>query len=144
MAKIAILKDTFDFPCFEGDEYVVDTRKKFEGYEKGDLICFGYPFNGVPLELEIAIRTDGSIAFRSWMWGNGDNPYFHTNETPNTFTASNKQVDTVNGLFSGRIRFDGLKLSIGGTVQDICPIDHKREEKLTGKRIYLNLRERGD
>ena len=46
----------------------------------------------------------------------------------------------------GRMAFDGLDmdgrehLSIGGTIQDICPIDVTREEQLTRKRIYINAK----
>jgi hypothetical protein len=53
------------------------------------------------------------------------------------FVPTAEQIDTVNGLFSGRIKFEGLKIAVGGTVQRICPIDLQREEKLTGKKIYL-------
>lgn len=141
MAIIAIKRDRHGDKDFEGEEYLIDTDDW--GVRKdGDLYCFGSPFSGVPLELAIAIRTDGSVALRSWTWSKNSNPYFHTHETPNTFTATDEQIDTVNGLLSGRIKFEGLKLSIGATIQDICPINREREEKLTGKRIYLNLRDR--
>ena len=53
------------------------------------------------------------------------------------FTPTEAQADTVNGLFSGRIKFEGLKLAVGSTLQRICPIDLQREEKLIGEKIYL-------
>lgn len=125
----------------EGD-YTIDTSRKFDGYQADDLICYVNPFFAIPLRLEIAIRTDGSIIFRRWAWGPGNN-YLHTNEksanetllTP--FVPTQAQIDTVNGLFSGRIKFEGLKLAVGASVQKICPIDVRREEKLTGNKIYL-------
>lgn len=102
----------------------------------------------MPLRLTIAIRADGSIAFRSWEFiKKSPNGYLHTYEysvkqceenkffTP--FIPTPEQIDTVNGLFSGRIKFDGLKLAVGGSVQDICPIDVRCEEKLIGQKIYL-------
>lgn len=150
MAIIAIKSDKsykLSDPRFFGNEYIVDTGRQFEGYKQGDLICYIYPFFDVPLRLEIAIRADGSLAFRKWDWRLGDNGYLHTDEKPERlcknsyekpFVPTEAQIDTVNGLFSGRIRFEGLKLPVGGTVQDICPIDVKREEELIGKTIYLN------
>lgn len=131
---------------FEGDEYIVDTNRPFGGAEKGDLICTTQPFFGVPLTLEIAIRADGSLIFRAWKWaGSGTNAYLHTREKPASkcgewetpFVPTAEQIDTVGGLFSGRIKFEGLKLSPGGTLQAVCPIDLLREEQLIGKQIYL-------
>lgn len=122
---------------FEGAEYVIDTERRFGGYEKGDLICYTSPFFGIPLTLEIAIRIDGSLVFRKWQWSDGENHYLHTHEKPDSFTATVEQCDTVNGLFSGRIKFEGLKLIVGATVQHICPIDIEREEELVGKKLYV-------
>lgn len=121
------------------DGYEVDTNRKFEDYKKGDLICFVAPFFGIPLTLEFSVRANGTIAFRKWDWNRKEsNSYLHTDENPETFIATEQQIDTVSGLFSGRIKFDGLKIAVGGTVQDICPVDVKKEEKLIGKKIYLN------
>lgn len=144
--KIKILKDRNTI-CFDEDEYTVDLDRRMDQYTPGDLICYVSPFFGIPLRLEIAIRADGSLAFRSWSFREGNNGYLHTYERPASacqdnaylppFTPTAEQIDTVNGLFSGRIRFDGLKLAVGGSVQDICPIDVRREEKLIGQKIYL-------
>ena len=145
MATISIKKDMY---CnkFEGDEYIIDTNRKFGGCEVGDLICCIHPFFSVPLRLEIAIRRDGQIVFRSWNWDTKENGYLHTYEKPENlcesfeipFKATQEQTDTVNGLFSGRIRFEGLELPVGASVQAVCPIDVKREEELLGRRIYLS------
>lgn len=132
--KISIKKDSFS--RFEGDEYIVDLSRAFGGYQKDDLICHVTPWQSIPLVLEIAIRTDGSMIFRSWSFSNYGNSYLHTNETPEKFTATPEQVNTVNGLWSGRLKFEGLKLLVGATLQKICPIDVKAEEKATGKKIY--------
>ena len=145
--KIKIVKDLY--ACFVGDEYTVDLGRKMEAYIPGDLICYISPFApNIPLRLEIAIRADGSIAFRSWSFAAGaNNGYLHTAERSAEecegrafvipFIPTDAQVDTVNGLFSGRIKFEGLKLAVGASVQHICPIDVKREEKLVGHPIYL-------
>lgn len=124
-------------------DYTVDLERKSEGYQKGDLICFTNPFFNIPLRLEIAIRADGNIIFRNWSWEEGHNPnnqYLHTNEKPNgisPFIPTEKQIDTVNGLWSGRITFEGLKLPVGGSIQDICLIDVKKEETLINDKIFL-------
>ena len=157
MTKIAILRDKIGGFPFEGDKYEVNLSREFGGYEPGDLICHINPFFNIPLNLEIAIRQNGDLIFRSWNWDmNGEwNIYLHTDEKGQAeweaenrgkenainiskpFIPTEEQIDTVNGLFSGRIKFEGLKLPVGATVQKICPIDVKREEMLLNKKIYL-------
>lgn len=157
MAKIAILRDEIGEPPFEGDKYEIDLSREFGGYEPGDLICSVNPFFGVPLTLQIAIRKNGDLVFRSWSWDLNRlwSIYLHTDEKgvkqweaknggkenainiSKPFIPTEEQIDTVNGLFSGRIKFEGLKLAVGGTVQEICPIDVEKEERLLGKKIYL-------
>lgn len=138
--KIIIEKDWYTSYIFSGDQYVVDLDRRFEGYQRGDLICNVCPFGPnpkFPLQLEIAIRADGSLAFRNWSFTAGSSDqYMHTCE-PDTFVPTAEQIDTVNGLFSGRIKFDGLKIAVGATVQKICPIDVAAEEKKIGEKIYL-------
>lgn len=135
---ISVKKDIFSSSNFEGDEYIINLNRKFEGYEKGDLVCYIKPWLSMPLVLEIAIRTNGDIIFRSWGFENRGNEYLHTDESVEMFTATAEQAETVSGLWSGRLRFEGLKIPVGGTVQDICPIDIGKEEQRTGKKIYLN------
>lgn len=143
--KIQVLKDCI--ANFEGDVYTIDLSRRFEGYEPGDLICYVCPFSPVmPLQLELAIRADGSLVFRSWKFIESEgNYYLHTRELSKAdckgfqepFTPTEAQTDTVNGLFSGRIKFEGLRLAVGSTLQRVCPIDVQREEKLIGEKIYL-------
>lgn len=114
--------------------YTIDVDRKFGGYQADNLICYINPFFGIPLKLEIAIRIDGSIVFRSLTWTQG-NGYLHTHEKPvgketlSPFIPTQEQIDTVNGLFSGRIKFEGLALPVGATVQKICPIDVKKRRR---------------
>ena len=117
--------------------HMVDTSRPFGGYQPGDFICSCCPFFGVPLRLEIAIRANGSIAFRSWDWSGRGNHYLHTNERPGEFNPTPEQVLTVNGLFSGRITWEGLKLAPGQTLQELCPIDLAAEQERVGMIIYL-------
>lgn len=145
--KIAILKEISS--PFNSDQYVVDLSRKFQGYEPGDLICNCNPFIGIPLRLNIAIRKNGELIFRGWEWHEGGSCYLHTNEISEKeyresgkeyskpFIPTKEQIDTVNGLFSGRITFEDLKLAPGASLQKICPINVKREEELIGKKIYL-------
>jgi len=117
------------------DEYVVDLHRPFGGYESGDLICDITLFD--IFLLNIAIRKDGSLIFRSWSVTNNGNPYLHTSATKDDFTPTEEQINTVAGLFSGRICFEGLQLAVGASVQAICPIDVAKEEARIGKTIYL-------
>lgn len=134
--KIAIQKNKYGNDIFEGNEYIVDLDRRFEGYKAGDLICKIAPWSPqMPLTLEVAIRADGSIAFRSWDFS-GANAYLHTHESAD-FEPTPEQIDTVNGLWSGRIRYEGLKLAVGASLQEVCPIAVVEEELLTGKKIYL-------
>ena len=142
--KIAVLRDGLP-QCFEGEQYIVDLRRRMDEYQPGDLMCYCTPFNGLPLWLEIGIRRDGSIGFRGWSFRKGENNYLQTSEKPEEecgpcnvpFVATAEQTETVNGLFSGRIKFEGLKLAVGATVQKLCPIDVEAEEARIGKTIYL-------
>lgn len=140
--KITIHAD----PPYRNEDYTVELNRNMDEHRPGDLICYTCPFFGMPLLLEIAIRADGSIGFRSWNWDTSrGNAYLHTSETADKdsifcFSPTKQQIDTVNGLFSGRIKWEGLKLSPGATLQAICPINVEREEQLIKKRIYLNQR----
>lgn len=119
--------------------YRVDTNRESKGYEYGDLICYVEPFHDIPLGLQIAIRANGDVIFRGWAWNNNTtyrNHYLHTDENPDVFVATAEQIDTVNGLFSGRILFEGLKIAVGATTQAICPINKSEEEKMINKKIY--------
>jgi hypothetical protein len=133
----------------EQDEYVIDLKRRTDGYEKGDLICYSTPWLELPLRLEIAIRTNGDLAFRGWDWNGNKNSYLHTDEVSKDapilekekwrepFIPTPEQIDTVSGLFSGRMKFEGLKLHPGNSLQNICPIDVEKEEKRTKGKIYL-------
>lgn len=135
--RYIIRKNEQDFPIhyMKVDEYVVDTRRPFEGYEPDDLICNITLFDN--FRLEIAIRKTGLLIFRSWTIDKDGNSYLHTYEKPGDFIPTKEQVDTVAGLFSGRITYEGLKLAVGGTLQKICSIDIEKEEERMGKTIYL-------
>lgn len=131
------------------EEVTIDTDRGFGGFEPGDLICTCQPFFGVPLELELAIRKDGSLIFRAWNWVTrnsiGDwNQYLHTTEVVKSenpfvspFVPTQEQSDTVAGLVSGRITFEGLKIAVGKTVLDLTKPDFDAEEKRIGRKLYF-------
>ena len=137
--KITIHAD----PPYRNEDYTVELNRNMDEHRPGDLICYTCPFFGMPLLLEIAIHADGSIGFRSWNWDTSrGNAYLHTSETADKdsifcFSPTEQQIDTVNGLFSGRIKWEGLKLSPGATLQAICPINVEREEQLIKKGFTL-------
>lgn len=135
--RYTIKKKEQRFPIYnmDVDEYVVDTDRVFEGYLPGDLLCYITLFN--IFELNIAIRVDGSLIFREWRVVPNGNFYLHTYEKAGEFVPTSPQLDTVAGLFSGRIKFEGIKLAVGASVQEVCPIDFKKEEERIGKTIYL-------
>ncbi|MFL1672505.1 hypothetical protein [Paenibacillus dendritiformis] len=142
--KISVKQDEFvtQMPTFEGEEYVIDLDRKFEGYEEGDIVISGNPFDCTgkfPLVLELGIRKNGSLIFRRWSF-TGNNSYFHVNKIllGDSFVPTEQQIDTVAGLFSGRIKFEGLRISVGASLQKICPIDIEKEEARSGKKIYLS------
>ena len=141
MSKITIWQDEFPRMPFEGEKYDVDlSRKREVDYGLNGLDCYVAPFCGIPLTLWISIYKDGSIVFHSWDFSSVGSYYLHTYEKPDGFhpyVATKEQIDTVNGLFSGRIKFEGLKLAVGASVQKICPIDVAREEMLIGKKIWF-------
>ena len=86
-------------------------------------------------ELYIAIRANGDLIFRKWDWSEDRIRYLYTYEKPDKFIPTQAQCETVNGLWSGRIKFEGLKLDVGETVQDICPINVEQEGQLLDKKI---------
>lgn len=136
MAKITFHEDSLS--------YDVDTRRNMDEHQPGELFCCCHPFFGVPLRLTLKIYKDGRIGFHSWEWVEPyviHNPVlhtcFHTKDELENYQATQEQIDTVSGLFSGRIDFEGIRLCPGATLQRVCPIDLEREEKLVGRKIYL-------
>ena len=123
-------------------DYEVDTDRPFGGYEAGDILCKIAPFFGIPLTLYLGIRKDGSLIFRSWQWGNNGNGYLHLqggdfDVQHCDYHPTQEQKDTVSGLFSGRIEWEGLKFPVGATLQKVCPVDVEREEQLLGRKIIF-------
>ena len=140
MYKITI---SDDFGKFKNG-VTVDIGKRMEDYDhQGSIICKVAPFIGIPLTLEFAIAKDGKIAFRHWEWNGGGNQYVHTDATNdpadkwNYIEPTAAQIDTVNGMFSGRVLVEGMELSPGKSLQQICPVDVEAEEKRANKKLYI-------
>ncbi|SFQ61864.1 hypothetical protein SAMN05421670_3005 [Psychrobacillus psychrotolerans] len=138
-----------DNSAFDTDEYVVDINRKFGGHEKGDIVIIGSPLShshDVPLELELAIRIDGTIIFRGWRFVDPQLAsryfrYFNFKELIGIqdgpeITPTPAQCETVAGLFSKRIRFEGLRLYLGRRICKICPFDIDVESKKVGRQLY--------
>lgn len=125
---------------YDGD-VTIEMGEKYgsEMYRVGGMICNVSPWgsSGCPITLEMCICPDGEILVRSWEWSGGTNHYLQTLSKPEEVMVTPQMKDTVSGLFSGRIKIDGIKIAVGKTVQDICPIDLETEEKRVGHQIYL-------
>ena len=128
---------------FEGKSYTFDPQRKMEPYTLGDLICDVTPFFGIPFRLGFAIRSDGNMAFREWSPTMAvDATYIQTIERldgESPFHPTEQQIDTISGLFSRRLNFEGLYLPPGASLMMFCPPDvADREEKRIGHKIYLS------
>lgn len=140
MTKISI-KKSLTISDFEGDEYIVNLDRHFEGYEEGDILIYGNPFGTLqklPLQLNVAIRKDGTIIFRSWTF-RADvlvRGYFHVDNICKNIVPTDDQINTVAGLFSGRLNYEGLRLSPGKSLLQLCPFDPKNEEKKLIKKYF--------
>jgi hypothetical protein len=101
-------------------------------YKKGGMICSVAPWSSYdcPLTLSVCICPDGEIINRGWTWHGDANSYLHTTSKPEDVIVTKEMRETVSGLFSGRIKIDGLNIGVGATVQNICPIDFTLEEKI--------------
>jgi hypothetical protein len=123
----------------EGHEINMGKIYGAEMYRKGGMICYVAPWesSGCPITLEICICSDGTILKRSWDWDGDANHYLHTKASKKDITVTPEMTDAVSGLFSGRILIDGVKISVGASVQEICPVDIKSEEAKTGNKIYI-------
>jgi len=141
-------------PTFTVKGFGVDiTRRADDGYaeDMNRIPCFIDPFHGIPLQLQIFIMSDGSLKFRAWEWKCKDplynNGYLHVNEDELTnyghkeFHPTPAQKETVLGLLSRRITWEGLNLSPGATLQkavgDLTAEDIAAEENKAGKRMVF-------
>lgn len=133
--KITIEKENGD----KGTTIEMGKDYKSEMYRPGGMICQVAPWgsDGCTITLHICICPDGEILTRSWEWGGTENSYLHTFDHPEDVEVTPEMQETVSGLFSGRIKVEGIKISVGASVQEICPIDLEAEEARIGKKIYL-------
>lgn len=140
-------------PTFVVNGFEVDvTRRADPGYaeDMNRIPCFCGPFHGIPLQLQLFIMSDGSLKFRSWTWKGHDplynNCYLHVDEDELTYWGIKKefhptqaQKETVAGLISGRITWEGLKLAPGHTLQKVVGglslEDIEAEEGRIGKKM---------
>jgi hypothetical protein len=124
---------------FDGDVTIDMGTRDGEMYRAGGMICSIAPWacTGCPITLKICICPDGDILIRSWDWNGDANQYLHTSDNPADVNVTPTMRETVAGLFSGRIKINGIKIPVGESVQDICPIDLAAEEKRINSKIYL-------
>ena len=138
--KITVHKD------FIGNDVTIDTDRRDKDVcgPQGSMECVVHPVFGLPLELEILITPDGKIIHRGYEWGNSGgkgNTYLHVAEHSELIwgkvTPTPEMAETLAGLFSGRIKIDGIKIAVGASPQKICPIALEEEEKRINKTIFL-------
>ena len=134
---------------FNGDYLVKNTERRPDPVDvRGTLPCFCDPFHGIPLRLRLRILPDGTLAFFAWEWHrnpDANNPYLHTDvctqgsfDYDAKFVPTSAQRETVEGLFSGRVKWEGLRLNPGRTLQRaVQGIDIQAEENRIGRQIYL-------
>src|SRR3989304_5823407 len=132
------------------DQYFGDTNIDTDHKDKnpcgpqGSMECHVHPVFGLPLVLEILITPNGKIIHRGYEWDDSrgnTNTYLHVSEHSELIwgkiNPTKEMAKTLAGLFSGRIKINGLKIAVGATPQKLCPIDLEEEEKQIGKKIYL-------
>lgn len=138
--NIRIKSDEENRP-FTEMEYEFDMTRPVEPYQPVSIVLCGCPFArmGLYTMLTLAIQPDGSIAFRGWKEEKYCiAEYFSLGAFySEAFSPTQSQRDTMAGLFSGRIRWEGLRILIGMMPQKICPIDIEAEEKRLGKKAII-------
>ena len=135
---------------FEGDEYVIDFEREREGViDTGAIRCTIAPWStqAYLMTLTIDIRRDGSMQFISWEYSDKEAMYYlqaawltRRDHKEGRFVATDAQRETVCGLMSGRLRFEGLKLLVGQTVMEVAGLteeDFEAEEARCGRKIVL-------
>jgi hypothetical protein len=134
-----------------GEEIIINMSRQAEtNHPRGSMVCNVHPAFGVPIKLTIAIAPDGKIYNRGYEWDADcidykkeadTNTYLHVDQwwedNMGKTTPTQEMAETLSGLFSGRIKIDGLKIAVGGSCQRLCPIDLGAEEKRIGEKIYL-------
>ena len=135
---------------FEGDEYVIDFGREREGeIDTGAIRCTIAPWStqSYLMTLTIDIRRDGSMQFISWEYANMEAVYYlqaawltRRDHKEGRLVATTAQKETVLGLVSGRLRFEGMKLPVGKTVMEVAGLsveDFAAEEARCGRKIVL-------
>lgn len=135
---------------FEGDEYVIDFGREREGeIDTGAIRCTIAPWStqAYLMTLTFDIRRDGSMQFISWEYADLDAPFYlqaayltRRDHKEGRLVATTAQKETVLGLVSGRLRFEGLKLPVGQTLMEVAGLsgeDFAAEEARCGRKIVL-------
>lgn len=139
--RLSLYRESLENAPFDGDDYEIDPNRKADAIPQRSIFLYGCPFAemGFPVVLRLAIAPDGTILFNGWDFCGGGCLYFHAEKwsLPNYLRdkPTENQAETIAGLFSGRIKWDGLRLLIGATLQEICPIDLDAEAARWNKEV---------
>ncbi len=129
-------------------EYTVDTERRPDPGRTRDAIpCLCQPFHGIPLTLKLNIEPSGVLLFHSWEWNDGGTSYLHTRiiepeywDYRPHFQATPQQRETVAGLLSRRLTWEGLPLHPGLSLERAVALseaDIAAEEKRQGRKMYF-------
>ncbi len=139
--QLSLYRESLENAPFDGDDYEINPNRKADVIPKGCIFLYGCPFAemGFPVVLRIAISPDGTILFNGWDFCGSGCLYFHVEKWSLPYylrqKPTKKQAETISGLFSGRIKWEGIRLLIGMTPQEVCPIDIEAEAARWGKKV---------
>jgi hypothetical protein len=104
------------------------------------LVCKPWDIDNLNIYLKIAIDTEGRLTYVWTTESSEANHYLHLDCTyfkeNNKVEKTDAMMETIEGLFSGRIKIDNYKVAVGGTAQ-VKPLNLEREEEKIGKQIFL-------
>ena len=126
---------------FEADEYEIDLDyMNFNRDMRGCIRAQCAPIFGLPITLNVDICPDGHVEVCNWCFDGNTNRYLHVSSIWKDVKPTEAQRETVLGIFSGRVRVEGLKLAVGKSLQDLCDItaaDLQAESNRVGSQILL-------
>lgn len=104
------------------------------------LVCKPWGNENLNIYLKIAISTSGELKHVWTTEEHNANRYLHLDDHYESYNneveKTDKMLETIEGLFSGRIKIDGYKVAVGATAQ-IKKLNLEREEEKINEKIYI-------
>jgi hypothetical protein len=106
------------------------------------LLCAKlWDIEGLNVTLQVAIGTDGCLKHAWTFEPKRANGYLHLDpdyeEHNKCIRITDGMMETIEGLFSGRIKIDGLHIPVGASAQ-LRKLDIEAEQKRSGHPIFLS------